>query len=79
MLTDAVLFQSESEVEHGLMVLWQMHESLAVHLEGKEAELFSMLLQVRYCNKFNVRALPRSHASYIYSDGSDRFWKQQIA
>ncbi|KAF9263676.1 hypothetical protein L218DRAFT_927510 [Marasmius fiardii PR-910] len=46
--------RSESEVEHGLMVLWQMHEGLAIHLEGKEAGLFSVLLQVRYCNKFSV-------------------------
>ncbi|KAJ8086257.1 suppressor of tub2 mutation [Marasmius tenuissimus] len=46
--------RSESEIEHGLMVLWQMHESLSVHLEGREAEMFLVLLQVRYCNKFNV-------------------------
>ncbi|KAG7097228.1 hypothetical protein E1B28_004599 [Marasmius oreades] len=46
--------RSDSEVEHGLMILWQMHESLAIHLEGKEAEVFSMLLQVRYCSKFSV-------------------------
>lgn len=36
------------------MVLWQMHESLPMHLEGREAEMFSVLMQVRYCNKFNV-------------------------
>ncbi|KAL0572246.1 suppressor of tub2 mutation [Marasmius crinis-equi] len=46
--------RTESEIEHGLMVLWQMHESLAVHLEGREAGLFSVLLSVRYCNKFNI-------------------------
>ncbi|ESK97479.1 heat repeat containing protein [Moniliophthora roreri MCA 2997] len=46
--------RDESDIEHGLMVLWQMHESLGSHLEGHEADLFGVLLRVRYCNKFNI-------------------------
>ena len=32
-----------------------MLENQAPYLEGKEADLFSVLLRVRYCNKVNVR------------------------
>jgi CLIP-associating protein 1/2 len=50
-------WQSEEELEYGLIIIWEMLENQAPYLEGKEADLFSVLLRVRYCNKLNVRAL----------------------
>ncbi|KAJ3909224.1 clasp N terminal-domain-containing protein [Lentinula edodes] len=46
--------KDEIQIEHGLMVLWQMLESQSIHLEGREGDVFTLLLRVRYCNKFNV-------------------------
>ena len=52
-------FQSESEIEYGLIVLWEVLEHLASCIEGREADIFSVLLKIRYCNKGNVsRAEP---------------------
>ncbi|KDQ64807.1 hypothetical protein JAAARDRAFT_684619 [Jaapia argillacea MUCL 33604] len=44
----------QDELEYALIVLWEMLSNQAPYLEGQEAELFSVLLQVRYCNKLNV-------------------------
>lgn len=41
-------------MEYGLIVVWEMLEHQAPYLEGREAELFSMLLRVRYSNQVNV-------------------------
>ncbi|TFK76116.1 hypothetical protein BDN72DRAFT_786492 [Pluteus cervinus] len=46
--------RKEEEIEYGLIALWEMLEHQAPYLEGREAELFSTLLRVRYCNKLNV-------------------------
>ncbi|KAF5393903.1 hypothetical protein D9757_000210 [Collybiopsis confluens] len=46
--------QDESTIEYGLMVVWQMLESQLMHLEGREGDVFTLLLRVRYCNKFEV-------------------------
>ncbi|KIK65484.1 hypothetical protein GYMLUDRAFT_38957 [Collybiopsis luxurians FD-317 M1] len=46
--------QDVSTIEYGLMVVWQMLESQSMHLEGREGDVFTLLLRVRYCNKFNV-------------------------
>jgi CLIP-associating protein 1/2 len=51
---NGVLLKSESELEYGLIVLWEMLENQAAYLEGREGDIFSMLLTVRYCNKQNV-------------------------
>ncbi|KAI0684173.1 clasp N terminal-domain-containing protein [Cytidiella melzeri] len=37
-----------TELEYGLIVLWELLESQAPLLEGREADVFSVLLQVRY-------------------------------
>ncbi|KAG6880057.1 hypothetical protein C0992_006869 [Termitomyces sp. T32_za158] len=42
------------EVEYGLIVLWELLENQGPYLEGRESDLFSVLLRVRYCNKLNV-------------------------
>jgi CLIP-associating protein 1/2 len=42
-----------------------MLENQATYLEGREAELFSMLLSLRYCNKVNVRIDPFSWGSFV--------------
>ncbi|EPQ59550.1 hypothetical protein GLOTRDRAFT_136395 [Gloeophyllum trabeum ATCC 11539] len=46
--------RSEDELEYGLIVLWEMLENQAPLLEGHESDIFSVMLQVRYCNKLNV-------------------------
>ncbi|KAI0751370.1 clasp N terminal-domain-containing protein [Daedaleopsis nitida] len=42
------------ELEYGLIVLWEMLENQAPLLEGREADIFSVLLQIRYCAQMNV-------------------------
>lgn len=53
-----VQFLSEAKdsesTDYGLILLWEMLENQATYLEGKEAELFSVLLRVRYCNRYEV-------------------------
>ncbi|KAK2466497.1 hypothetical protein APHAL10511_002139 [Amanita phalloides] len=44
---------SES-TDYALILLFEMLENQALYLEGKEAELFSILLRVRYCNRHEV-------------------------
>ncbi|KAF8076175.1 clasp N terminal-domain-containing protein [Lyophyllum atratum] len=46
--------KSEEEIEYGLILLWEMLENQGPYLEGRESDLFSVLLRVRYCNKLNV-------------------------
>jgi hypothetical protein len=46
--------QAEDELEYGLIVLWEMLDNQALYIEGREADVFSMLLSIRYCNKQNV-------------------------
>ncbi|EGO01747.1 hypothetical protein SERLA73DRAFT_166267 [Serpula lacrymans var. lacrymans S7.3] len=42
------------ELEYGLIVLWEILEHQAPFLEGRESDLFSTLLRVRYCSSLNV-------------------------
>ncbi|KAG6911650.1 hypothetical protein DXG01_007900 [Tephrocybe rancida] len=44
----------EEELEYGLILLWELLENQGQYLEGRESDLFSVLLRVRYCNKLNV-------------------------
>jgi len=46
--------RGEDELEYGLIVLWEMLDNQAIYIEGREADIFSVLLSVRYCNKLNV-------------------------
>ncbi|KAJ4472277.1 clasp N terminal-domain-containing protein [Lentinula aciculospora] len=46
--------EDELQIEYGLMVVWQLLESQSMHLEGREGDVFTLLLRVRYCNKFIV-------------------------
>ncbi|KAF5363905.1 hypothetical protein D9756_000866 [Leucocoprinus leucothites] len=41
-------------LETGLIAICALIENQLAHLEGKEAEIFSMLLRIRYSNKVNV-------------------------
>ncbi|KAF8640074.1 hypothetical protein AX17_001315 [Amanita inopinata Kibby_2008] len=41
-------------IDYGLIVLWEVLENQAPLLEGREADLFSVLLRVRYCNTHEV-------------------------
>lgn len=51
--------QGAEELEYGLIVLWEMLENQAPLLEGREADIFTALLQIRYCAQANVRAAVR--------------------
>lgn len=44
----------EKELEYGLILLWELIENQGSYIEGREADVFSLLLQIRYCNKVNV-------------------------
>lgn len=46
--------QAEDVLEYGLVVLWEMLENEGTLLEGREADVFSFLLRIRYCNQVNV-------------------------
>ncbi|KAH9938409.1 clasp N terminal-domain-containing protein [Fomitopsis serialis] len=46
--------QDEEKLQYGLIVLWEMIVNQWPLLEGKEAGIFSVLLQVRYCARANV-------------------------
>jgi CLIP-associating protein 1/2 len=46
--------KQEDDLEYALIIVWEMLENQGPYLEGREADLFSMLLRVRYCNKVNV-------------------------
>lgn len=41
-------------LEYGLIVLWELIENQTPYLEGKEADVFSLLLWIRYSGKPNV-------------------------
>lgn len=74
---DSHILQDEDLLAHGLIVLWELVENQASHVEGREADIFSVLLHVRYCNKINVSKPP-----YYYLIGCltfrPRSWKQPI-
>ncbi|KAG9317226.1 clasp N terminal-domain-containing protein [Chiua virens] len=42
------------QLEYTLIVVWEILGNQAAFLEGKEAELFSALFRVRYCNAIDV-------------------------
>ncbi|KAI0721862.1 clasp N terminal-domain-containing protein [Cerioporus squamosus] len=46
--------KNAEELEYGLIVLWEMLENQAPLLEGREADIFNVLLQIRYCGQINV-------------------------
>ncbi|KAF8164925.1 clasp N terminal-domain-containing protein [Crassisporium funariophilum] len=46
--------RTEEELAYGLVLTWEMLENQAPYLEGRESELMSMILRVRYCNQTNV-------------------------
>jgi len=41
-------------LETGLIAVYAIIENQLEHLEGKEADIFSMLFRIRYSNKMNV-------------------------
>ncbi|KAJ7179334.1 clasp N terminal-domain-containing protein [Mycena filopes] len=46
--------KSEEEIEYGLIVLWELIENQAIYVEGREGDVFSLLLRIRYCCYHNV-------------------------
>ncbi|KAL4241509.1 CLASP family protein [Abortiporus biennis] len=46
--------KSSEDLEYGLIVLWEMLENQAPLFEGREADVFSVLLRVRYCGHASV-------------------------
>ena len=47
-------FQEGTLLEYGLIVLWELIENQTPYIEGKEADVFSLLLWIRYSGKPNV-------------------------
>ncbi|KAF7352974.1 hypothetical protein MVEN_01265000 [Mycena venus] len=46
--------KSEEEIEYGLIVLWELLENQAIYIDGREGDVFSLLLRIRYCSHHNV-------------------------
>ncbi|KAJ7638613.1 clasp N terminal-domain-containing protein [Roridomyces roridus] len=46
--------QSEEVLEYGLIVMWEILENQAIYIEGREGDVFSLLLRSRYCCHHNV-------------------------
>jgi len=46
--------QPEEVLEYGLIVIWEMLENQGSLVERSEAEVFALLLRIRYCNHANV-------------------------
>ncbi len=55
------LDKDEELLQYGLIVLWEILEYLTLPMEGHEAEVFTILLTVRYSNKQYVS----QYASYL--------------
>ena len=49
-----MLTQDVNELEYALIVLWELIEHQAPHLEGREADVFTALLRVRFCAHVSV-------------------------
>lgn len=47
------LEQDTELLEHGLFVLWEM----LPHLDGRDTDIFALLLRLRYAQDFNVSVL----------------------
>lgn len=52
-----MITQDTNELEYALIVLWELLEHQAPLLEGREAEIFSALLRVRFSAHVSVRVL----------------------
>src|SRR5262249_33837453 len=46
--------RASEAIEYALIVLWEMVDKQTVYTEGREADLITCLLQIRYCNDANV-------------------------
>ncbi|KAK7061538.1 clasp N terminal-domain-containing protein [Favolaschia claudopus] len=46
--------KSEEEIEYGLIVVWELLDNQAIYIEGREGDVFSLLLRIRYCCYHNV-------------------------
>ncbi|KAJ6510018.1 clasp N terminal-domain-containing protein [Mycena vitilis] len=46
--------KSEEENEYGLIAVWEMLENQSIHIEGREGDVFSLLLRIRYCCHHSV-------------------------
>lgn len=69
--------QSEEELEYGFIVLWEIMENQSSLFEGHEADVFSRLLRIRYCNKTNVRHSYKYSLSADPADLIHRSWKRR--
>ncbi len=49
-----MLGKDDEVLQYGLIVLWEMLEYLMLLMEGHEAEVFTILLMIRYSNKPHV-------------------------
>ena len=70
-----MLTQDSTELEYALIVLWEMLEHQAPLLEGRETEVFSALLRVRYNAHTSVRINPWP---LCYSRSHVLIWRHQV-
>jgi len=70
------LCKDEELLQYGLIVLWEILEYLTLPMEGHEAEVFTILLTVRYSNKPQVRQYANDPSKYI-DEVNVRFLKPQ--
>lgn len=79
-------YQNASDIEYALIVLWEMLENQALFLEGREADIFAVLLRIRYCGltsvslsvaAFSLATLYRSHILTICDCFRARYCKRR--
>lgn len=75
---DSFDLQSEEEIEYGLIVLWEMLENQALYIEGREGDIFSLLLQIRYSQKLNVSKSSCLLRLRLLTRFDYRFWRPPI-
>lgn len=70
-------FEQEVEkLEYGLIALWEIIENQAVLAEGRENDLFTSLLRLRFCSKINVRTFQCISMHLLINYYHNRYWKQ---
>ena len=58
------LRKDDELLQYGLIVLWEILEHLTLPMEGHEAEVFTILLTVRYSNKLQVSQYANNPSKY---------------
>lgn len=71
-----VFGQEVEKLEYGLIALWEIIENQAVLAEGRENDLFTGLLRLRFCSKNNVRTFQCISTYLLINYYHNRYSKQ---